>query len=43
MTSFTTVAKVGDIAEGEGQGYTVAGRLIAVFNDRGEYHAIDDL
>jgi len=40
--SFTTVAKVGDIPEGEGVAYPVNGRMVAVFNDQGEYQAIDD-
>lgn len=40
---FHTVAKVGAIAEGEGQTFTLAGRMIAVFNDGGVHLAIDDL
>ena len=43
MSEFITVAKVGSIAEGRGATFTVADRLVAVFNDRGEYFAIDDL
>jgi len=39
---FQTVAKVGDIALGQGVSYTVNGRMVAVFNDQGEYFAIDD-
>lgn len=39
---FTTVAKVGDIAEGEGAAYPVNGRMVAVFNSGGAYQAIDD-
>ncbi len=39
---FVTVAKVGDIPEGQGLAYEVAGRMVAVFNDSGEYFAIDD-
>ena len=42
MSDFTTVAKVGDIPEGTGQAFPVAGRMVAVFNDRGNYFAIDD-
>lgn len=41
--SFTTVAQVGDIPEGEGRAFAVRGRIVAVFLDQGEYHAIDDL
>jgi len=41
-TEFTTVAKVGDIAEGEGVAYPVGGRMVAVFNNGGSYQAIDD-
>lgn len=39
---FTTVAKVGDIPSGEGKAYAVNGRMVAVFNEAGEYFAIDD-
>jgi nitrite reductase (NADH) small subunit/3-phenylpropionate/trans-cinnamate dioxygenase ferredoxin subunit len=41
---FVTVAKVGEIPEGEGVPYPVGERLVAVFNlGGGQYHAIDDL
>lgn len=43
MSEFITVAKLGDIPEGEGRAYAVAGRMIAVFNRGGEYTAIDDM
>lgn len=42
MSEFTTVAKVGDIAEGTGSAFAVNGRMVAVFNDGGNYFAIDD-
>ncbi len=42
MTRFITVARVGQIAEGTGAAFAVAGRMIAVFNDGGQYRAIDD-
>jgi nitrite reductase (NADH) small subunit/3-phenylpropionate/trans-cinnamate dioxygenase ferredoxin subunit len=42
MSDFVTVAKVGEIAEGEGQAFPVNGRMVAVFNKGGEYFAIDD-
>ena len=42
MSDFVTVAKVGEIAEGEGQAYPVNGRMVAVFNKEGKYFAIDD-
>jgi nitrite reductase/ring-hydroxylating ferredoxin subunit len=42
MTDFVTVAKVGDIPEGEGQAFPVNGRMVAVFNEAGTYFAIDD-
>lgn len=42
MSQFTTVAKVGDIPEGEGRAYAVNGRMVAVFFAKGEYQAIDD-
>ncbi len=43
MSEFTTVAKVGSIPEGRGETFAVGGRLVAVFNDGGEYRAIDDV
>ncbi|MEX0819274.1 MAG: Rieske (2Fe-2S) protein, partial [Pirellulaceae bacterium] len=42
MPEFTTVAKVGDIPEGEGRAYAVNGRMVAVFLENGAYQAIDD-
>lgn len=39
---FQTVARVGEIPEGQGQVYEVDGRMIAVFLDQGQYYAIDD-
>jgi nitrite reductase (NADH) small subunit/3-phenylpropionate/trans-cinnamate dioxygenase ferredoxin subunit len=40
---FVTVARAGAIPEGRGATFNVNGRLVAVFFERGEYHAIDDL
>ena len=40
---FVTVAKVGEIPEGEGASFQVGERLVAVFNHAGQYLAIDDL
>ena len=42
MSEFTTVAKVGDIPEGEGRAFAVNGRMVAVFCENGTYQAIDD-
>jgi len=42
MPIIQTVARVGEIPEGEGRAFSVGGRTIAVFNDRGAYRAIDD-
>jgi nitrite reductase (NADH) small subunit/3-phenylpropionate/trans-cinnamate dioxygenase ferredoxin subunit len=42
MSNFVTVARVGEIAEGEGQAFPVNGRMVAVFYRGGEYFAIDD-
>ncbi len=42
MADFTTVAKVGEIPEGQGVAYQVNGRMVAVFHQAGQYHAIDD-
>lgn len=43
MDDFVTVAKVGSIADGHGGTFVVNGRLVAVFHEKGQYHAIDDL
>jgi nitrite reductase (NADH) small subunit/3-phenylpropionate/trans-cinnamate dioxygenase ferredoxin subunit len=42
MSEFTTVAKTADIPEGEGRAFAVSGRMVAVFNEGGTFHAIDD-
>lgn len=42
MDEWVTVAKVGDIAEGQGQAYPVGGRMVAVFREGDSYFAIDD-
>ena len=42
MPEFKTVARVGDIPEGEGRAYEVGGRMVAVFLVNGEYSAILD-
>lgn len=43
MSDFVTVARLGAIAEGQGEVFQVGERLVAVFNDGGRYFAIDDL
>ncbi len=43
MPDFVTVAKKGEIPEGEGRTFLVGDRLVAVFLQQGEYFAIDDL
>ena len=43
MSDFETVARVGDIPEGEGRAFCVNGKMVAVFLTDGEYSAIDDL
>ena len=40
--TYRTVAKVGDIPEGEGRAFEVEGRTIAVILENGTYYAIDD-
>lgn len=42
MAEFQTVARVGEIPEGEGRAFPVDGRMVAVFNVGGEYTAIND-
>ena len=43
MSDFVTVAKVGDVPEGQGAAYLVGEKVVAVFNDGGTYHAINDM
>ena len=43
MSDFSTVARADEIPEGTGVAFEVNGRMVAVFNDRGQYCAIDDL
>ncbi len=40
--TYRTVARVGEIPEGEGRSFEVDDRIIAVIRDRGVYFAIDD-
>jgi NAD(P)H-dependent nitrite reductase small subunit len=40
--TYHTVARVGEIPEGQGRVFEVDGRLIAVFLEGGTYYAIDD-
>lgn len=42
MSEFTTVARVGEIPPGQGAAFPVDGKMVAVFNDGGRYHAIND-
>ena len=42
MAEFQTVARVGEIPEGEGRSFEVAGRMVAVFCVDGQYSAIYD-
>jgi nitrite reductase (NADH) small subunit/3-phenylpropionate/trans-cinnamate dioxygenase ferredoxin subunit len=42
MAEFQTVARVGEIPEGEGRSFVVGGRMVAVFCINGNYSAIYD-
>ncbi|CAN5911269.1 non-heme iron oxygenase ferredoxin subunit [soil metagenome] len=44
MTSenWQTVARVGEIPEGQGRVFDVDGLMVAVFQEQGQYYAIDD-
>lgn len=42
MAEFTTVARTGDIPDGEGRAFEVAGRIVAVFRQGDAFTAIDD-
>ena len=41
-SQYVTVARVGDIPEGQGRAFPVGKRMVAVFFNAGEYFAIDD-
>lgn len=43
MSEFTTVAKTVDIPQGTGSAFPVNGRMVAVFNEEGQFFAIDDI
>ena len=40
--TYHTVARVGEIPEGEGRPFEVDGLFLAVFRSEGEYYAMDD-
>lgn len=40
--TFHTVARVGEIPEGQGRAFDIDGRIIAVFLEGGKYYAVDD-
>lgn len=42
MSEFQTVAKVGDIPEGQGRCFPAGGTMVGVFLHNGEYFAIND-
>jgi len=43
VSDFVTIAKVGAIPDGTGASFVVGDRMIALFNVRGQYFAIDDV
>lgn len=43
MAEFTTVCRIDEIAEGTGRAFPVAGTIVAVFRQDGEFYAINDL
>ncbi len=43
MAEFHPVCRVGEIPEGQGKVVCVGKKIIAVFCENGEYHAIDDM
>ena len=42
MSDFTTVAKTSEIPSGQGQAFPVNNRMVAIFNEDGNFFAIDD-
>ena len=43
MSEFQTVCRVNELVEGEGRTVEVGNKLVAIFLDRGQYFAIDDV
>lgn len=43
MAEFHPVCRVGDVAEGEGTAVQVGNKVIALFCQQGQLHAIDDM
>src|SRR5580704_18222188 len=43
MAEFQTIAKIGEIPEGEARAYPLDGTIVAVFNVGGEFTAINDV
>jgi nitrite reductase (NADH) small subunit/3-phenylpropionate/trans-cinnamate dioxygenase ferredoxin subunit len=43
MSDFVTVARVGDIPQGQGRAFEVHERIVAVFHRGDDYFAIDDM
>ncbi|MBI4447265.1 MAG: Rieske (2Fe-2S) protein [Acidobacteria bacterium] len=43
MADFVTLAKTGDIPDGQGRVFEANGRQIAVFHLKGEYYALDNI
>jgi nitrite reductase (NADH) small subunit/3-phenylpropionate/trans-cinnamate dioxygenase ferredoxin subunit len=43
MSDFRTVCRVQDLAEGEAKTVEVGNKLIAVFVEKGNYYAVDDV
>lgn len=42
MAERITVAKISDIPRNEARAFPVGDRMIAIFNEAGKYHAMDD-
>jgi len=42
MSDYQTVARIGDIPDGEGRSFRVNGKMVGVFHVAGEYFAIND-
>lgn len=42
MSGFVTVARVGDIPEGQGRCFPIGGTMVAVFLNKGQYFALND-
>jgi nitrite reductase (NADH) small subunit/3-phenylpropionate/trans-cinnamate dioxygenase ferredoxin subunit len=42
VSEFVTVARVGEIADGQGKAFPIGDRMVVLFHVEGKYYALDD-